>query len=112
MLLELKVCNINELMNANDAEDVSCEFVGLPFTDAGLFHIMQELEVEDPSDIGILEFQSECLNIDVCGDDDIILLNEMVKYIEEELNDAEDVQDMLDEINGALESGILNIWDF
>lgn len=112
MLLELKVCNINELMNANDAEDVSCEFVGLPFTDAGLFHIMQELEVEDPSDIGILEFQSECLNIDVCGDDDIILLNEMIKYIEEELNDAEDVQDMLDEINGALESGILNIWDF
>ena len=112
MLLELKVVNINELMNANDVEDISSEFIGLPFTDEGLFHVMQELKVEDHSDIGILGFHSDCLNIDVFGDDDIILLNEMIKYIEEELNDAEDVQDMLDELNEALESGLLNIWDF
>ena len=112
MLLNLKLVNINELMEANDVDEVNFGFISLPFTDAGLSHIMQELGVDDPSDLGIVEFQSDCLNIDVCGDDDIILLNEMVKYIDEELNDAEDVQDMLDELNEALESGLLNIWDF
>lgn len=112
MLLNLKLVNVNELMEANIIEDVNFEFISLPFTDAGLSHVMQELEVDDPSDLGIVEFQSDCLNIDVCGDDDIILLNEMIKYIEEELNDAEDYCSMLDEINDSLESGVLNIWDF
>lgn len=112
MLLNLKLVNVNELMEMNIIEDVNFEFISLPFTDAGLSHVMQELRVDDPSDLGIIEFQSDCLNIDVCGDDDIILLNEMIKYIEEELNDAEDYCSMLDEINGSLESGILNIWDF
>ena len=112
MLLNLKLVNVNELMEANIIEDVNFEFISLPFTDAGLSHVMQELEVDDPSDLGIVEFQSDCLNIDVCGDDDLILLNEMIKYIEEELNDAEDYCSMLDEINDSLESGVLNIWDF
>ena len=112
MLLNLKLVNVNELMEANVIEDVNFEFIGLPFTDAGLSHVMQELGVDDPSDLGIVEFQSDCLNIDVCGDDDIILLNEMIKYIDEELNDAEDYCSMLDEINNSLELGILNIWDF
>ena len=112
MLLNLKLVSVNELMEANIIEDVNFEFISLPFTDAGLSHVMQELEVDDPSDLGIVEFQSDCLNIDVCGDDDIILLNEMIKYIEEELNDAEDYCSMLDEINDSLESGVLNIWDF
>ena len=112
MLLNLKLVNVNELMEMNVIEDVNFEFISLPFTDAGLSHVMQELGVDDPSDLGIVEFQSDCLNIDVCGDDDIILLNEMIKYIDEELNDAEDVQGMLDEINDSLESGVLNIWDF
>ena len=112
MLLNLKLVNINELMEANDVDEVNFGFIGLPFTDAGLSHIMQELGVDDPSDLGIVEFQSDCLNIDVCGDDDITLLNEMIKYIEEELNDAEDVQGMLDELNKALDTGVLNMWDF
>jgi hypothetical protein len=112
MLLNLKLINVNELMEMNIIEDVNFEFISLPFTDAGLSHVMQELGVDDPSDLGIIEFQSDCLNIDVCGDDDIILLNEMIKYIDEELNDAEDYCSMLDEINDSLESGVLNIWDF
>ena len=112
MLLELKVCNINELMNTDNPEDVRFEFIGLTFTEAGLYHIIQELDIRNTSDIGILEYQSECLNIDVCGDDDIIQLNEMIKYIEEELNDAENVLDKLDEINEDLDSGILDMWNF
>jgi len=112
MLLNLKLVNVIELMEANNVDEVNYGFIGLPFTDAGLSHIMQELGVDVPSDLGIVEFQSDCLNIDVCGDDDIILLNEMIKYIDEELNYAEDYCSMLDEINEALESGILNMWDF
>lgn len=112
MLLSLRLVNINELMEANNVDEVNFALIGLPFTDAGLSHVMQELGVDDPSDLGIVEFQSDCLRIDVCGDDDIILLNEMIKYIEEELNDAEDYCSMLDEINDSLDSGVLNIWDF
>lgn len=112
MLLNLKLVNINELMEANNVDEVNFEFISLPFTDAGLSHVMQELGVDEPSELGIIEFQSDCLNIDVYGDDDIIRLNEMIKYIEEELNDAEDYCSMLDELNESLESGILNIWDF
>lgn len=112
MLLNLKLVNVIELMEANNVDEVNYGFIGLPFTDAGLSHVMQELGVDDPSDLGIVEFQSDCLNIDVCGDDDIILLNEMIKYIDEELDYAEDYWSMLDEINEALDSGLLNIWDF
>lgn len=36
MLLSLKLVNMNELMEANDVDEVNFGFIGLPFTDAGV----------------------------------------------------------------------------
>ena len=107
-MIDLKVCNIHELvMNEDNPEEVRFEWLGVPFCEDRMRILLDDLGAEDPSDLGILEAETD-LHIDIDGDEDIMQLNIMVNYLEEELWE---VWDDIDNINDLLDAGVISKYD-